>query len=610
MKKFLLIFMAIITANVLSISSFTFNASAAGLYLVKDSENNVLTRFYYDVTDEGYAEIYNIIVYGEDLTIPSSIEGYPVKSVNMKSLQEQSRKNLKTFTVEDGIEELNIFLPSCTKLESVYLPETLKAAEINFRNCTSLESITIPGGLKTIPYDFAFSCTNLKEVTIGEGVEVIGEYAFAGCESLESVIIPDSVWNIDDCAFNACLGLKNVTMSKNIQYIGDYAFEQTAIESIKLSDSLEEIGEYAFSKTALKSLKLPSKIKSIGYKAFYDCQSLEKINIPKSVINNVNKAWSQCNALSDVTLEGDMTAELYDALYTTPWIEKYNADYEGDFIIFDGCLVKYKGDDKNPVIPDTVETLGGKAFTYADIDTVTFSPNISVITQSSFKGSEIKSLTIPATISKVESLSFALCYSLEEVIIEGKTAVADDAFLNCRNIDKSKVQISSKAVLGGDAFRQTPLDEEWVDMNTVDEVEPTAAPEITPTPTPASTPSAEEPRKLSVSGKCEIIVDEKAVEFPDAKPFIDENERTQVPIRAVAELLNCAVDWNQETQTVTITKDNGDTVALTIGSRDIIVNGKSVEMDTEAIISNDRAYIPVRFIAEALGLEVEWTQNQ
>ncbi|MCI5892096.1 MAG: copper amine oxidase N-terminal domain-containing protein [Clostridiales bacterium] len=38
------------------------------------------------------------------------------------------------------------------------------------------------------------------------------------------------------------------------------------------------------------------------------------------------------------------------------------------------------------------------------------------------------------------------------------------------------------------------------------------------------------------------------------------------------------------------------------------VNDKSIQMDTSAIIKDDRTYIPVRFVAEALGLTVEWIQ--
>lgn len=136
----------------------------------------------------------------------------------------------------------------------------------------------------------------------------------------------------------------------------------------------------------------------------------------------------------------------------------------------------------------------------------------------------------------------------------------------------------------------------------------TAAPIVT------SDPPAPTKAPLTVKGGDNITIsvgDEKIV-FPDAQPFIDENDRTQVPIRAVAEMLDCTVDWNKDTETAIITREDGRTATLTIGSDVMIVNNTEtnipVQMDTAAIIKDERTYIPVRFVAEAMGLTVEWSK--
>ncbi len=116
---------------------------------------------------------------------------------------------------------------------------------------------------------------------------------------------------------------------------------------------------------------------------------------------------------------------------------------------------------------------------------------------------------------------------------------------------------------------------------------------------------------LYVSSDNDILnlsLNDNEIKFPDAQPFVDENGRTQVPIRAVSEMLDCTVDWNDITKTATVTHKNGDTIALTFGSDVMIINGKTSQMDTAAMIKDDRIYIPVRFVAEALGLTVEWVQ--
>lgn len=109
---------------------------------------------------------------------------------------------------------------------------------------------------------------------------------------------------------------------------------------------------------------------------------------------------------------------------------------------------------------------------------------------------------------------------------------------------------------------------------------------------------------------------DKEIVFTDAKPFIDENDRTLIPIRAISESLGYSVDYDDKNRVVTITGDNR-IIKLTIGDRNLTVNNEVTEMDTAAQIVNDRTYIPVRFVAEALGYEVNysatitgWTINE
>ena len=90
----------------------------------------------------------------------------------------------------------------------------------------------------------------------------------------------------------------------------------------------------------------------------------------------------------------------------------------------------------------------------------------------------------------------------------------------------------------------------------------------------------------------------------DASPYI-ENDRTMVPIRVISESLGAEVEWDQETLTAAISKD-GQTVNITIGSDTAEVNGESQALDAPAALLMSRTYVPVRFIAESLGWDVEW----
>ena len=93
--------------------------------------------------------------------------------------------------------------------------------------------------------------------------------------------------------------------------------------------------------------------------------------------------------------------------------------------------------------------------------------------------------------------------------------------------------------------------------------------------------------------------------YSDVAAFIDANGRTMAPVRSICEALDAEVGWDETTLLVTVSKDS-DVIQMIIGDNLIVKNGKAVEMDTTAIIKDSRTFIPVRYIAEALGLLVGW----
>lgn len=105
-----------------------------------------------------------------------------------------------------------------------------------------------------------------------------------------------------------------------------------------------------------------------------------------------------------------------------------------------------------------------------------------------------------------------------------------------------------------------------------------------------------------------VTVDEKTINFPDAKPFIDNNGRTLIPVRFVTEDLGAKVEWNEKHKVVYIRKDAVN-ISVRINDMDIVVNNRKVTMDTKAIIKDDRTYVPIRYVAESLGATVGWNAN-
>lgn len=116
---------------------------------------------------------------------------------------------------------------------------------------------------------------------------------------------------------------------------------------------------------------------------------------------------------------------------------------------------------------------------------------------------------------------------------------------------------------------------------------------------------------FAAQGDVSIVIDNKEVEFTESsgEPFVDANGRTQVPLRVVMEQYGCDVEWDSANNAAVITK--GDTtVIVPIGQSYILVNGKTVAMDTAALVQNGRTYVPIRAVLEAFGADVEWDNGK
>jgi hypothetical protein len=106
-----------------------------------------------------------------------------------------------------------------------------------------------------------------------------------------------------------------------------------------------------------------------------------------------------------------------------------------------------------------------------------------------------------------------------------------------------------------------------------------------------------------------ITINGALIKFPDTQAFINEDGRTMVPVRFVAENLGFDVRWIDETKTVLVSNGNTE-LRLLIGESVVEKNeeGKrlSLTMDTIPVIRNGRTMVPLRFISEAMGIEVNW----
>ncbi|MGM9937368.1 MAG: leucine-rich repeat protein [Candidatus Ornithomonoglobus sp.] len=494
---------------------------------------------------------------------------------------------------------------------------------------TKVKSVTIPSGCKLI---FGFGGnTTIETINLNEGLESIETYTFHACTGLKNINLPSSLTVIEDRTFEGCTALDNITIPASVTKIGNTAFEGcSSLKNLKLNDGLIKIGAAAFSNCDIRSLSLPSTLVSVDYNAFFGNKHLTSLTVPASVTEIGSAAFRDCGlesvklhsgitAIENTafsceslkTVEGlteNQTAEFWTAFTNTPWQTSMINDEQPFIVSAEGKLSAYVGSAENVIIPDSVKIIGEGVFASKSIKSVTIPETVTRIEYTAFLDSGLLSVTIPASVTAIGEMAFANCKALKEITFEYSE----------KNI-----------VLGKGAFQSIPVTKDSVNKNgrTITNFETgfndtvfvvADKPVTTPAPAPTAVPSEKPENAVLTEQKASIAVaadkngisitaGDKSVDFTDAQPFIDKNGRTQIPIRAVAETLGCTVDWNEQKQTATLTKGN-TVVVITIGEANMQVGTETVTMDTTAQIVNDRTYIPVRFVGEALGMEVNWIE--
>ena len=464
----------------------------------------------------------------------------------------------------------------------VEIPSTVTAINEDAFENSNIESIDLPDFMDVIPASLFYSCKTLKDVSIPNGVTGINDSAFAECTSLELIELPDS-----------------------LEYIAQTAFSGSGLTEIVIPENVRSIGEYCFSEcSSLKKVKLPSELTSLGEAAFQYCDNLTEINIPAGICSTIPRdTFRGVDALTDVTIEGKLTTELGDALSRGNWA---GGGSDEEFVLIDDILYMYNGDGGDVVIPNGIKEIGRNAFAGKEITSVTFPEGLTRIGDMAFYGvNGLTSISIPGSVTSIGQMAFSNCSNLKDITFEPgeQTLTLGRSSFQLTAATEETIKMDGRSVLHVEnAFINTTLDPDFAPA--------TEAP--SETEQPSETPSAvpEEKGTLSVistGDDISIEVNEQIVTFPDAKPFIDENGRTQVPIRAAAELLGCEVEWDGSTGTVMIT-DGDEIITLVIGRTQMQKGQQITEMDTAPVIINDRTYIPVRFVGEALGLEVNWNE--
>ena len=170
-----------------------------------------------------------------------------------------------------------------------------------------------------------------------------------------------------------------------------------------IKEGTEEIAEYAFEDCEiLEHIILPESLLTIGDSAFFDCFSLKSIMLPKSMESIGKCAFGRCFVLEEINIDS-----------ANPYFTSVdNVLFSRDMT----RIVQYAPGkpDSHYVIPNSITEIASYAF---------------------YSCCELKSVVVPDGVTKIDDMTFHYCKQLESITIPTSVrAIGKCVFANCDNL--------------------------------------------------------------------------------------------------------------------------------------------------------------------------------
>ena len=238
------------------------------------------------------------------------------------------------FVLEDGYlytrdhsRLLSYFDKISTRTETFTIRPEVRTIDDKAFNFHRTYNITLNEGLEHIgAYAFRYALNNIaphqKKLVIPNSVKYIGEYAFENCY-MDEVIISDNVDSLFNDTFSFCcidqihmpaklkyIGaralynnhLDNLVLPEGLETIEHHAFNTLSVDKLVIPESVKFIDEFAFYFPLIKDLEIKAPLDSIPKAAFYSCQALERLVLPPTIKRIGQSAFYECYRLKECRL--------------------------------------------------------------------------------------------------------------------------------------------------------------------------------------------------------------------------------------------------------------------------------------------------------------------
>ena len=303
-----------------------------------------------------------------------------------------------------------------------------------------LQDISISGTVSVVN-QMAFASSTVQNVSVLGAITLIGEGLFHGCDQLISAEFADfSISEIPAYTFYNCTKLEEVSLGEGVETIGESAFYNTVLKNIWLGEGVKAIGENAFYNTALTEVALPSTVESIGNYAFANCYELSTMILSDNLTDIAYGAFENCYALLEVynpsalpIVRGNSdygyVAMNAIIVHTSLDAERMGTETQ------DGITYKYAPTEKIACVYECVEAPQVVDFSVVEIDGVTYQD--VWIRQYVFSGNATIEEVHTGIVAEIQSGAFYGCSALKKVTLGSSLQsdkVAYDAFAQCKNL--------------------------------------------------------------------------------------------------------------------------------------------------------------------------------
>lgn len=262
--------------------------------------------------------------------------------------------------------------------------------------------------------------TSILEITLPDNVKFIRDNAFYTCTSLMKISLPDGISDVASTAFVNCWQLEYNTYD-NARYTGTSSNPYLILISAK-DDSI-------------KDCKVNENTKFILEGAFTNCNDLESLTVPDSIIS------------IDGALPENAPSLVYNAYDNAYYLGNESNPY--------AVLVKAKSNviEACEINPNTGVIYTGAFKDCASIKSIVVPNSVVYIGGGAFSGCKnMTSLTLPSGLTSISSNMLYSCHALKSITIpEGVNTIKPNAFSSCSSLTSLKIP-SGVTNIGGYAF--------------------------------------------------------------------------------------------------------------------------------------------------------------